>query len=99
MTEKQNGPDLEQAKAYSMPWERLSPPFFVGRKEVINQIENCCRLAKQKIAANEPGQDFASGLTFLIQGAPGAGKTSLLSHLRKSCAIQPDGPMVLPFWG
>ena len=64
------------------------PPVFVGRDEVIEDISGAAELAYEKwssgsIDANDPG------LTRLVQGAPGAGKTALLRRLQERWQ---DGP-------
>ena len=54
--------------------ERGDPRFFVGREEEI---------ARVMAAAANPPPGGPPGTTILIQGAPGAGKTALLAHLRR----------------
>ena len=49
--------------------DRGPAKYFHGRRRIIEDFEAACRLA---VAQN-------SGTTFLIQGAPGAGKTALLA--------------------
>lgn len=54
--------------------ERGDPRFFVGREEEISRV---------MAAVANPPPDGPPGTTILIQGAPGAGKTALLAHLRR----------------
>ena len=61
---------------------RAQPPVFVGRDAVIEDISKAAELAYDKwssggIDAKDPG------LTRLVQGAPGAGKTAMLRHLQE----------------
>ena len=87
---KQTGPDRDLVEECSAPRERKAPRFFVGREEIIASVEKACRWDRKDIAAGE----VVPGLTFLVQGAPGAGKSSLLSHL-KSRWIGKDDPVVM----
>ncbi len=66
---------------YAGEGARTQPPVFVGRDAVIKDIEFTARLSYEKwrsdgVDANDPG------LTRLVQGAPGAGKTALLRHMQ-----------------
>ncbi|MDD9962279.1 MAG: AAA family ATPase [Gammaproteobacteria bacterium] len=61
---------------------RAQPPVFVGRKAVIEDIKDTAGLAYEMwlsgaVDAEDPG------LTRLVQGAPGVGKTALLRRLRE----------------
>ena len=78
-------------KKYSHPQDRAEPDVFVGREETIAAIELNCRAAMDLV---EEGKN-AAGRTFLVQGAPGAGKTSLLDHLKRRWVGRRDGPRVL----
>ncbi len=59
--------------------DRSAPPYFAGRKRLLSDIEDACmdvwhchenRLTQEK------------GSTWMIYGAPGAGKSSVLEYLR-----------------
>ena len=68
---------------------RAQPPVFAGRKAVIEDISSAAELAYEKwssggIDAKDPG------LTRLVQGAPGAGKTALLRHLQERWRGNPE---------
>ncbi|MCY4306528.1 MAG: ATP-binding protein, partial [Aestuariivita sp.] len=54
--------------------EKSEPPIFVGRGTIINKVFTI---------AQEVGDDRVGipGNTTVIQGAPGAGKSSVLHHL------------------
>ena len=58
---------------------RAAPPVFVGRRDVVRDLE---KAAAATLDAWRAGEDFP-GLTRVVQGAPGAGKSSLLAHLRR----------------
>ena len=66
--------------------DRRATPFFVGRRSEIEDVET---------ALTQAFQDFLDGVTDpaaggmrLIQEAPGAGKTVLLTHLRDRWAVK-----------
>lgn len=56
--------------------DRATPPIFVGRREIIDRIVD-------DVASCRSNTDAARCYTLAIQGAPGAGKTSLLSEIRQ----------------
>ena len=60
---------------------RAQPPVFVGRGAVIADIETAARRAHDKWLSGEV--DAGCGLTRLVQGAPGAGKSALLRRLEE----------------
>ncbi len=55
------------------------PPVFAGRTEVLADIEKAAEVTLRRWQAGKP----FPGLTRMVQGAPGAGKTSLLFHLQR----------------
>ena len=59
--------------------ERNTPPYYAGRKEILSNIEDTCELIWQQHRKQAPQ---TKGETRLIYGAPGAGKSSTLMHLR-----------------
>ena len=68
---------------------RTQPPVFVGRDKVVEDIATAANIAHDKwlsgaIDAKDPG------LTRIVQGAPGVGKTSLLRHLQERWAGGPE---------
>ncbi len=75
--------------------------FFVGREEIIAGIEKTIASIRAKINDGDPnrplspGRLLASQKTWLIQGAPGAGKTALLTHLQCRWQAQDEGPVAL----
>lgn len=78
-TGQDRGPDLERLREFVAERDRNAAWFFVGRTVEIDEVENTCALAFRRF---REGKALA-GTTRLFQGAPGAGKTALLRHLRK----------------
>ena len=73
----ERGPDLEGLRAFVREGDRNRARFFVGREAQILDIEQVCADAFAGFLAGRP----LAGATRLIQGAPGAGKTALLSQV------------------
>ncbi|MCY4463708.1 MAG: hypothetical protein OXC26_25435, partial [Albidovulum sp.] len=73
--------------------EKSPPPVFVGRTEAIADIEAAARRAWKPGASNQ-GEP---GATRILQGAPGAGKSSILAEMefRSLRAAAPGSPRVL----
>ena len=73
--------------------EKSPPPVFVGRTEAIADIEAAARRAWKPGASNQ-GEP---GATRILQGAPGAGKSSILAEMefRSHRAAAPESPRVL----
>ena len=69
--------DIDGLRKFVRIRDRSDPPYFVGRKDVIADIEDTCRAMWKNHRAGVP-QD--KGITRIIHGAPGAGKTSLIGH-------------------
>ena len=62
--------------------ERAQPPVFTGREKVIEDIAGAAELVYRKwLSGSVDAMD--PGLTRLVQGAPGAGKTALLRRLQE----------------
>lgn len=84
------GPDVAGLRAFALEDDRLPPPAFVGRRDVIADIEHAAARAAEGGAA-------VRGRTRLVFGAPGAGKTSLLDELaRRWRARAADGDPAAP---
>ncbi len=73
--------------------EKSPPPVFVGRTEAIADIEAAARRAWKPGASNQG----KPGITRILHGAPGAGKSSILAEmeLRSLRAAAPGSPRVL----
>ena len=82
-TGQDRGPDLDRLPDFIEERDRNAAWFFVGRTIQVDYIERTCDLALRRF---REGAALA-GATVLIQGAPGAGKTALLSHLRKKWSM------------
>ena len=93
-------PDLDALKDYAERSDRQHALFFVGRKPEIAEVERLCAEALQAVRAG----DARKGLTQVFQGAPGAGKSSLLSELERRWTAQggnvPGTPLAVRLeWG
>ena len=89
---EETGPDKKLVKIFSRADERSAAHVFVGREDTIQAIDTNCRIAMWRV---ERGQ-AAEGKTFLVQGAPGAGKTSLMSRIKELWAGRKrEAPYVL----
>ncbi len=75
--------------------------FFVGRRDIVAGIETTVADIESRIKAEtsdtglQPGKILTSQDTWLIQGAPGAGKSALLSHLESNWARREGGPVTV----
>ena len=64
---------------YIQTLDRSAPPCFAGRKRLLSDIEDAC-MAVWRRHENRLAQ--IEGSTWMIYGAPGAGKSSLLKYLQ-----------------
>ena len=64
---------------YIQTLDRSAPPYFAGRKRLLSDIEDAC-MAVWRRHENRLAQ--IEGSTWMIYGAPGAGKSSVLKYLR-----------------
>ncbi len=75
--------------------------YFVGRQDIITGIEKTTAHVEKLIANRSSAEIAKSGinlsdqLTWLVQGAPGAGKTALHSHLELTWIKQEDKPIAI----
>jgi len=70
---------IKNLKQFIRAKDRGVPPYYAGRADMLADIEECCLdLWKQR---KGKGPLF-SGMTRILYGAPGAGKSSTLMHLR-----------------
>ena len=84
------GPDVAGLQAFALEDDRLPPPAFVGRRDIISDIEHA-------VAQAAAGGTAVRGRTRLVFGAPGAGKTALLYELaRRWRARAADGDASAP---
>ena len=83
--------DIEGLRNFSEVDDRQLTPFFVGRTDVLGDIKGTCDRAFDLWKTGRPTE----GMTRLIQGAPGAGKTATLSFLEQEWQGNPDKPIVV----
>ncbi len=89
-TRNQNDtPDLEGLKEFEGSSDRDYARFFVGRTTVLGDIDKAWR---RRMTAWSPSNATAfSSATRIVQGAPGAGKTSVGARLEREL-WNPDHP-------
>ena len=88
-------PDIKGLEDFFHEGDKNSPRFFAGRREIISAIEEtvdklCKQIDQLPVSEVHPKQS-----TWLIQGAPGAGKTTLQWHLRDRWLANKGGPVVV----
>ena len=66
---------FQRMRAYASDLERTSPPVFVGREDILDEL----RFVAERVAADNP-----RGMTRLVQGVPGAGKSALCDEFMAS---------------
>ena len=79
-------PDIEGLKGFAGTVDRVLTPFFAGRMTEFARVDERIDQVRNRISEPEP----AAGVSLLVTGAPGAGKTSLLSKLRQVWQSQRD---------
>ena len=84
------GPDLDGLHAFLQVRDRDKAVFFVGREAEIAAVEKTAAYALAEVQKGAP----ASSMTLLFQGAPGVGKTSLLTHLTGRWGRRPDATVM-----
>ena len=88
--------DVEGLQGFIARGEKSPPPVFVGRENVLGDIEKAGRLAwKRRNPASyhpQPTRHGAPKNTRIIQGAPGAGKSSILAELVKRSGERDGAP-------
>ncbi len=77
---RRTSPDLEGLAEFAKRGDRERAQFFVGRDRQISEVERLCARTLAQVRKMEPAVE---GATQLVQGAPGAGKTAILSELRR----------------
>ncbi len=75
--------------------------YFVGRRDIMAGIQDTVSDMQELIGDRSPAEIAESGinlsdqLTWLVQGAPGAGKSALQSHFELTWAGQLDKPVAV----
>ena len=72
-------PDLDALRRFSKLSDREASPYFGGRAEEIEVVEDALSRIRERVQAGHWRP--AGGETVLFLGAPGAGKSALLHHL------------------
>ena len=76
--------DAEKIQDFLAQGDKSPPPVFVGRGGVLKDIEEAAATAwkgRSETIAGKQVQHGVAGMTRIVQGAPGAGKTSILATL------------------
>ncbi len=76
---KPRGPDIEGMRQFDERGDRESPDVFVGRADIIAKLTRLLRSTERSGGIR--------GVSRVIQGAPGAGKTSLLCELQRRWSL------------
>ena len=82
-----NSFDTEKLQDFLSTEDRQISPFFSGRKNIQYTIE----VKSENIGlrySKDPSSNPAASETHVIMGAPGIGKTSLLSKIRQNCIVE-----------
>ena len=79
--------DTGELRIFLYDEDRTIIPFFSGREDLQTRIEKSSEVISHKLITQSPGEP-AAGMTQLIQGAPGIGKTSLLEKIKLNCIEQ-----------
>ena len=88
-------PDLDLLRKYAILEDRELTPFFTGREDIISRVEDAFR----RVLEDCRNGRIAKERTWLIQGAPGAGKTSLLDFLAERWRRSGEGSPVAVWIG
>ncbi|MCY4543039.1 MAG: hypothetical protein OXB95_11730, partial [Rhodobacteraceae bacterium] len=79
---------IEDLAQFIRDLDRSVPPYYAGRADMLADIEECCL----DLWKRRKGRELqASSLTRIFYGAPGAGKSSTLMHLRDKWDAAPKG--------
>ena len=86
---KPQPPDIEGLKAFVRENDRSEPIRFVGRINEFNGLRD--RMQDRSLKWWRGDTKLWKGETRVYQGAPGAGKTAFLEHLRNVRLKHPSG--------
>ena len=88
--------EAERLRDFAQETEGAPPPVFVGRGDVLDDIEEAATLAWTRKDPPPDAPPTAKGgapkNTRIVQGAPGVGKTSILAELVKRSAERDGAP-------
>lgn len=104
MHDDENAPPIDaeerrrRLRLFAKMGQRHHPPVFIGRAAPITDISEAAQFVYEGWKAEAVGAED-HGMTRLVQGAPGAGKTALLRHLQRDLwrtgRPGPDKPLAL----
>ncbi len=90
-----NEPDIKGLEEFYTEGDKNSPQFFAGRRKLIAAIETTMDKLRNDVKRLPILDVHPKQQTWLIQGAPGAGKTALQWYLRDRWLADKDGPVVV----
>ena len=79
--------DFGALRSFLFEEDRTINPFFVGREDLQTKIAEKSKVISRKHLEKSAGEP-AGGMTQIIQGPPGIGKTSLLEKIKQNCIDQ-----------
>ncbi len=88
-------PDIKGLRDFFREGDKNSPQFFAGRREIILEVEATVNELRNDVNRLPISDVHPKQQTWLIQGAPGAGKTALQWYLRDRWLADKDGPVVV----
>ena len=88
-------PDIKGLEGFYNQGDKNSPRFFAGRQELVAAIEATVDQVRQDLRRLPVSRMRPAQLTWLIQGAPGAGKTALQEYLTERWEADDNGPVVV----
>ena len=88
-------PDIKGRDKFYDQGDKNSPQFFAGRRELISAIETTVDNLRDDIGRLLIAKVTSNQKTWLIQGAPGAGKTALQQYLSERWEADKDGSVVV----
>ena len=88
-------PDIKGLEEFYTEGDKNSPQFFAGRQELISAIETTVDKLRNDVKRLPISEVHPKQQTWLVQGAPGAGKTALQWYLRDRWLADKDGPVVV----
>ena len=90
-----NEPDIKGLEEFYTDGDKNSPRFFAGRREIVSAIETTVDKLRKDIGRLPIAQVRSNQRTWLIQGAPGAGKTALQEYLTERWKADNKAPVVV----
>ena len=82
--DKDSSPDIAGLREFIRSTAGDAPPALVGRDTILADIKDTAQEVLRRFSANRMQPDLPGKLLRAIVGPPGAGKTSVLKHLRNT---------------